>query len=115
MFSLKDLKIKLEKEKKSIETEIKSLGTPPEFGDDIDHGEEETDETEQFGTQLGLQQILRNKLENINETLRKIEQGKYGICEACGEKISWILLKINPTSRLCQKCKKSRQLSEKKK
>lgn len=106
MFSLNSIKAKLEKEKKTIESEIKSLAVPLEFGNDIDHGDEETDETEQFANQLGLQQVLRNKLENINETLRKIEQGKYGICESCGKKISWILLRIYPVSRLCQKCKK---------
>ena len=107
MFSLKSLKEKLEKEKKAIEKEIKSLAVPPEFGDDTDHGDEETDETEQFGTNLGIQQVLRNKLENINETLQKIEQGKYGICERCGKKMSWLILRIEPTSRLCRKCKKS--------
>ena len=106
MFSLTSIKEKLEKEKKSIEAEIKSLAAPPEFGEDIDRGAEETDEAEQFGNQLGFQQILKNKLEDINEALRKIEQGKYGICESCGKKISWILLRIYPASRLCQKCKK---------
>lgn len=104
MFSLKSLKEKLEKEKGVIEKEIKSLAVPPEFGNETD---EETDETEQFGTNLGIQQVLRNKLENINETLQRIEQGKYGICERCGGKIAWLLLRIESTSRLCQKCKKS--------
>lgn len=107
MFSLNSIKAKLEKEKKAIEAEIKSLSVPPDFGNDVDHGEEKTDETEEFGTQLGIQQVLKNKLENINETLRKIEQDKYGLCEHCGKKISWFLLGIYPTSRLCQKCKKS--------
>ncbi|MDP3052740.1 MAG: hypothetical protein Q8N22_02140 [bacterium] len=106
MFSLNSIKAKLEKEKKAIETEIKSLAMPPEFGDEIDRGAEETDEAEEFGTHLGIQQVLRNKLEGINETLQKIEMGKYGICESCGKKISWIILRIYPASRLCQKCKK---------
>lgn len=105
MASLKALKEKLEKERKAIETEIKSLGVPPEFGSEIDNGIE-TDETEEFGTRLGIQQVLKNKLENINSALRKIEQGKYGFCEQCGKKISWIILRILPTSRLCRKCKK---------
>ena len=105
IISLKALKEKLGKEKKAIEAEIKSLGTPPEFGSDIDDSEE-TDETEEFGARLGIQQVLKDKLENINSTLRKIEQGKYGLCEQCGKKISWIILKILPTSRLCRKCKK---------
>lgn len=106
MFSLKSLKEKLEKEKKSVEEEIKKLAVPPEFGNDTDHGDEEADETEQFGANLGVQQVLRNRLEEINETLQRIEQGKYGVCQRCGQKISWLLLKINPTSRLCRKCKK---------
>ena len=106
MFSLNSLKRRLEKRKQAMEAEIKSLTVPPEFGDDIDHGEEEASETEAFDTQLGIQQILRDKLENTNEALRKIEQDRYGICERCGKKISWIVLRIVPTSRLCQKCKK---------
>ena len=106
MFSLKSIKAKLEKEKEAIEAEIKSLAIPPDFGNDTDHGEEKTDETEEFGTQLGIQQVLKSKLENINEALRKIEQSKYGLCEHCDKKISWFLLGIYPTSRLCQKCKK---------
>jgi DnaK suppressor protein len=105
MANLKTLKEKLEKEKKAIEEEIKSLGQPKNFGEE--YGEaEETDETEEFGNQLALQQVLKSKLENINSTLRKIEQGRYGICEQCGQKISWLVLKLVPTSRLCRKCKK---------
>jgi DnaK suppressor protein len=102
----KALAEKLEKERKVIEAEIKSLGVPPEFGSEVDDSEE-TDETEEFGKRLGIQLVLKNKLENINSALRKIEQGKYGFCEQCGKKISWIILKIVPTSRLCRKCKRS--------
>ncbi|MFA5083995.1 MAG: hypothetical protein WC475_01235 [Candidatus Paceibacterota bacterium] len=100
---MNSIKSNLEKEKKAIEAEIKSLAKPEDFGDTQD---EEADETEEFATHLGIQQVLRNKLESINETLRKIEQGKFGLCERCGKKISWILLRMYPASRLCQKCKK---------
>lgn len=105
MAILKTLKKKLEKEKKAIEEEIKSLGKPRDFGGEPGDAEE-ADETEEFGNQLALQRVLKNKLENINSTLRKIEQDRYGLCEQCGQKISWLVLKIVPTSRLCRKCKK---------
>lgn len=105
MAILKTLKKKLEEEKKAIEEEIKSLGKPRDFGGEPGDAEE-TDETEEFGNQLALQRVLKNKLENINSTLRKIEQDRYGLCEQCGKKISWLVLKIVPTSRLCRKCKK---------
>lgn len=106
MFSLKTIKNKLEKEKKAIELEINSLNTPPQFGDDADDSEK-IDEAEAFGANLGLQQVLRNRLENINVALQKMEQKKYGFCEQCGKKMSRIILRILPDSRLCQKCKKS--------
>ncbi|MEK7624174.1 MAG: hypothetical protein AAB404_00375 [Patescibacteria group bacterium] len=105
MFSLKTIKNKLEKEKKALEVEINSLNTPPQFGDDMDESEK-TDEIEAFGANLGLQQVLKNRLENINSALRKMEQEKYGFCEQCGKKMSRIILRILPDSRLCQKCKK---------
>ena len=82
------------------------MGTPPEFGNEVDDSEE-TDETEEFGTRLGIQQVLREKLGNIKAALEKINQGRYGFCERCEKKISWFLLRIEPTSRLCRKCKKS--------
>lgn len=96
----------MEKEKEAIEIEIKSLNAPPEFGNDVDDSEK-TDETEAYSANLGLQQVLRSRLESVNEALRKIEQNKYGICEQCGKKISWLLLRIMPSSHLCQKCKKA--------
>lgn len=100
------LKEKLEKEKKALEEEIKSLGKPQDFGPGPGEAEE-TEETEEFGNRLALQQVLKNKLEDINSSLRKIEQDRYGICERCGQKISWLVLKLVPTSRLCRKCKRS--------
>lgn len=106
MFSLKSTKARLEREKADIEKEIKSLSKPPEANEDTDHGDEKVDEIEEIGNQLSLQQNLRNRLENINESLRKIELGKYGICERCGQKISWLIMKLEPTSKLCGKCKK---------
>jgi RNA polymerase-binding transcription factor DksA len=105
MANSKTFKEKLEKEGKAIEIEIKSLGQPRDFGSGSDKAEE-TEETEEFDNQLALQQVLKNKLADINYTLQKIEQNRYGVCENCGQKISWLVLKIAPTSRLCRKCKK---------
>lgn len=103
--SSNNIKKRLEKERQDTESEIKDLGKPPEFGSETD--EVETDESEEFGTRLGLQRVSKEKLANINSALRKINHGNYGFCEQCGQKISVRLLKIEPVSRLCQNCKKS--------
>jgi len=80
----------------------------PEFGSDVDSGDEEADEAEEFGTQLSIAQVLKERLADIELALKKIEEGKYGICEKCGGKISLDVLKAVPESRLCKKCKKGK-------
>lgn len=47
------------------------------------------------------------RLELIEDTLRKIEEGTFGTCENCGKKISNDRLKALPYARMCMKCKTS--------
>ena len=44
-------------------------------------------------------------LYQINEALEKIEKGKYGSCETCGQLINNNRLEIVPFARLCIQCK----------
>jgi DnaK suppressor protein len=99
-------KNQLIKIKRGSEKRIKSLYKVPEFGSDVDSGDEETDEAEEFGTQLSIAQNYKERLADIDVALRKIEKKKYGICEKCGGKISLDVLEAVPESRLCKKCKK---------
>jgi DnaK suppressor protein len=96
----------LEKHRKEIEKKLKKFRKVPDFGDDVDSGDEEADETEEFGAQLAIAQKYKEHLADIDEALRKIEKKKYGICEKCGKKISLDVLKAVPESRLCKDCKK---------
>lgn len=109
MFSesqLQQFKNKLENERKTVEQEIKELEKMPDFGSDIDHFDEETDEAEEYGNAIGIIQALKERLNEINDALDKMASGRYGVCENCGAPISSELLEINPESRLCQNCKK---------
>ena len=47
----------------------------------------------------------RCKLDAIEESLLKIDEGRYGICENCNNKITNNRLKAIPYARLCIKCK----------
>jgi RNA polymerase-binding protein DksA len=96
----------LEKTRKDIQNKIKRLYKVPDFGSDVDSGEEESDESEEFSTQLSIAQTYKERLADIDTALGKIEKKKYGICEKCGKKISLDVLKITPESRLCKQCKK---------
>lgn len=98
----------LAEEKNNLVSRIKKLMKIPEFGSDVDSLEEETNESEKYGSQLSVAQDFKKRVADIDSALLKIEKGKYGICEKCKKKISLDLLKIDPESRLCKICKKIR-------
>ena len=58
----------------------------------------------------GREQMLLRK---IDLSLKKIEEGTYGICDECGEEISIKRLKARPVATLCIKCKEEQERKEK--
>lgn len=46
----------------------------------------------------------KNKLDLIENALKKIEEGTYGICESCGISIEEMRLDIIPFARYCVQC-----------
>lgn len=58
---------------------------------------------------LGLASNERKLLYEIDEALKKIEEGSFGICEECKSPISVTRLKAIPYSRLCLKCQEAKE------
>lgn len=54
----------------------------------------------------------RKTMLDIDESLRKIEEGTYGICEECGEEISEKRLNVLPSATLCIICQERKELLE---
>ena len=52
-------------------------------------------------------------LKKIDKALKKIEEGTYGICEACGGEIDEKRLKARPEATLCIECKRAQERMEK--
>ena len=100
---IKDI-LKKEKEEteiilQQIEEEIEKIKNSDEF--------EVSDISEQFEEKQDLhikKEILIKKLENIQKALEKIEEGKYGICIKCGNKIEEERLRIDPLIEVCRNC-----------
>jgi len=107
---LEFLKELLLKEKSEAEKEIKKLETPVVFRSEPDRleEEEESDEIEEMGNRLSVETVLKHKLLDIEKALSKMEKGTYGFCEKCGKPISFKILKTEPASMFCQKCKKEK-------
>jgi len=102
---LKEYKTKLEKERTIIAAEIARDEKPVDFGSDIDHGDEDSDKSEEVGDQLAAARSLKDRLNEIGIALGKIQNGVYGVCEKCGKAIEHEILAIDPESRFCKACK----------
>jgi DnaK suppressor protein len=56
----------------------------------------------------------RKLIAKIEEALRRLEDGSYGVCEQCGEKIGTARLKARPVTPLCIDCKSVQEVAERK-
>ena len=101
---MQDIKAMLQKEKENLIEEIlknkEQVVTEHEIGDEIDSSVEEQ---ERKLTML-LHDREQEKLEKIEEAIRRIEENNYGNCEECSEPISKQRLMIVPFARLCINC-----------
>lgn len=103
---LQSLKEQLEKEAGELEAQLGSVSKSPEMGSDVETDfSEEADEAEEFSSNLGLQEVLKTRMQDIEAALEKISKGAYGKCEKCGMDIPLEVLRVNPESRLCKNCK----------
>jgi DnaK suppressor protein len=110
-------KTKLEEEKKLLEEELARIGkfdketndweaTPEseiksqEVQDEGDMAERAEDYEERSSTLSALE----IRLNDIKSALARIEEGKYGTCEVCGNKIEEERLEVNPSARTCVAC-----------
>jgi len=98
---------RLEKDRKKLLDDIERIRSKENeylnntVGDNIDQASSEYHRERLFY----LSGRARNKLDAIEDSLMKIDEGRYGICEKCGKKITDNRLKAIPYARLCIKCK----------
>jgi len=95
---------------KTLEERVKSsdIASQREIGDIFD--EADLEQTREFNLLLGTRE--KQKLEQIESALARMEKGEYGFCEDCGENIPLGRLKAMPFATLCVKCKSERESME---
>ncbi|MCX6701882.1 MAG: TraR/DksA C4-type zinc finger protein [Candidatus Zambryskibacteria bacterium] len=99
------------KEAGVLETELASIGrkNPDQKGDweavgtdlDEDNADEfdVADDLEQFENNKAELNELEIQLNNVKNAIKKIEDGKYGLCEVCGKPIELDRLEANPSAK----------------
>lgn len=119
---IKKLGRKLEKAKKTIESQLSKFAKKdkgnkgnyrakfPDIGTQADESAQEITEYEQ---NISLEHNLEDELKLINKALKKIKEGKkYGLCESCGKEIPFERLEIRPQAVLCITCKTKKEKEE---
>lgn len=74
----------------------------PEYGDKPDENAQEISE---YTTTVATEKILEKSLEDIDKSLKRIENGTYGVCKYCGGPIGKKRLLARPTASSCIACK----------
>ncbi len=97
---------KLRNQKEKLMVEIKKYSEAEDFGNDIDHLEEEADESESYANRMSIASALKSQVNEIDMALNKIGMGTYGTCTKCNQEISEKVLEAAPESELCVDCKK---------
>jgi len=86
--------------------------TNPNLDDLNDEGDVASSEASQT-LNLRLRDREAMLLAKVDKTLKKIDEGLYGICESCGAEIHPQRLKARPVATLCIRCKQEQEKNEK--
>jgi len=96
---------------------LSEAGKTVEGMDQVEHFPDPTDRASLEADRNSILRIRdreRKLMVKIQEALRRLDRGEYGICEACGEKIGIDRLKARPVTTLCIDCKSTQEVEERK-
>jgi DnaK suppressor protein len=100
----------LQEERAKVVRQMTDLGADEsgELTGNVDYGDAFADggaATAERTEVLGLVETLKNRLDDIDAALTRIEAGTYGICQNCGNEIGADRMEFRPTSIYCVDCK----------
>lgn len=108
---LKEIKQFFEQEKERLNLRLKQIdGTDP--FKDPDHVTDNADVTTDVREEIVHEQTTANKdsivkkIDDVNEALKRIEEGNFGYCKKCGKLIDTDRLSSNPFASVCIDCAK---------
>lgn len=66
--------------------------------------EDQASQEEQYFKLKSLENILEQRLAEVNLALEKISGANFGLCQKCGKEIPWQRLRVNPAATTCIEC-----------
>jgi len=107
---IEERKKDLLKQKERVEKELQEVASKsdgsykpkfPQFGDKDEDNELEVSE---FEENIDMEERLKKMLQDTDEALSRIKEGKYGYCENCHKEIDPARLKAYPAATTCLDC-----------
>ena len=102
-----DIRATLTARRDETRARVAELAKKPELGEAQGFGKRIGDGTTEAIsrlTEIGVGRSLEAGLERTDRALAKLDEGTYGICDACGESIPPKRLQAMPDSVLCVDC-----------
>jgi DnaK suppressor protein len=96
-------KTRLESELDEARSELSEIEKRLEYRGDYSLGEGDP-AIHTWEVNFALYQRTKEKIESIEAALQRIDEGSYGICQSCGERIDRARLEIIPHAKLCIRC-----------
>ncbi len=109
--NLKIVRLRLENDRKRLLEQLEQLKASRPTGDERREGspfgkrEEEATETAELENRMALEKRILDQLAEVENALKKFDEGTYGLCEVCGQPIPPARLEALPQARLCMTCK----------
>lgn len=113
---VQQLKKTLLEEKAKIEAELSRTAkknpaikgdwttSPRDIADPSDSLDEKAQDVTNLEERRAIEQNLELRLKEIDDTLRQLEQGTYGVCTNCSNPIDTKRLQAIPVVKLCMDC-----------
>lgn len=83
--------------------ELAEAGQTPDLGDEEGFGEADSISVERDRV-LSLQAMARQRLDDIDAAVRRLEAGTYGACRTCRRPIPMVRLEAVPEATQCVSC-----------
>jgi DnaK suppressor protein len=102
-----DIRQRLEDLRAELTERVDHLSEPPELGDAQGFGKrigDGTTEAIRRLTDIGVGSSFEERLDRVERAMQKLDEGSYGICDACSKRIPPPRLQAMPESVLCVTC-----------
>jgi RNA polymerase-binding transcription factor DksA len=104
------LRDQLEVERARLVDQLRQMGIGPGGKLDFDDGFADSGQVTAERSEVeALGGSLLDTLREIEDALRKFDDGSYGSCESCGNQIAEARLEAMPAARLCINCASKRR------